>query len=79
MTLTLTTQDNWLEYCALKFQSVNHFMYDLPRELLHVLIKLRNRKMRTDSVAIQSQYRSIDQEYKIFLLHFSHRKSTPED
>ena len=39
MTLTLTTQDNWLEYCALKFQSVNHFMCDLPRELLHVQLK----------------------------------------
>ena len=49
-------------------------MYDLPRELLRVLIKLRNRKMMTDSVAIQSQYRSIDQEFHIKTLKSLHAR-----
>ena len=38
LALTLTTQEKWLEYCALKFQSGNRFMYDLPRQLLCVAI-----------------------------------------
>ena len=38
--LGLTTQDNWLEYCALKFQSGNQFIYDFPRELLRVNEKM---------------------------------------
>ena len=34
LTLTLTTQENWREYCVLKFQGLNQFMYDLPWELM---------------------------------------------
>ena len=30
LTLTLSRQENWLEYCVLKFPSGNQFMYDLP-------------------------------------------------
>ena len=36
LTLTLTTQEYWLKYCALEFENGNQFMYDLPRELLCV-------------------------------------------
>ena len=39
LTLTLTMQENWLEYCALKFQSGNQFMHDLPQELLRVKLR----------------------------------------
>ena len=38
LTLSLTTLENWLEYCVLKFQSDNQFMYDLPWELNSVEI-----------------------------------------
>ena len=38
LTLTLTTQENWLEYFALKFQNDKQFMYDSPWEMMHVLM-----------------------------------------